>query len=340
MFVVDSYTQKYATYIDMPDREFFIGAINLARENVDAIKHIVDEKGLEFVKSHSPIAFISKLSKQLDIECEVPRKALNDSRARRAFIMGDVDLGEDDWGTYFDMRNNLVKLAKANSTPLLMYPTMSYPDKPRFRFVFLPKRALNQKQYYQAVKWIYDSIGCEVTDDSDFRMIANRNLPVFYSQEQCDEIYSTFEDKSLSALDNSLWKNIEVPKKYATIGKKVQAPKEFSVSEHTCTFDEQLLIHGAYEIAKTAVCQTYNRFWLLVRSLAAAEMSKGVSHDTAMKMLDIFADAAEDETTRLHWKVENRNLYENQMAQLDYEQLQRCRPLSSYYFFEKAKKFA
>ena len=69
-------------------------------------------------------------------------------------------------------------------------------------------------------------------------------------------------------------------------------------------------------------------------------MSKSVSHDTAMKMLDIFADAAEDETTRLHWKVENRNLYENQMVQLDYEQLQRCRPLSSYYFFEKAKKFA
>ena len=111
MFVVDSYKQKYATYIDMPDREFFIKAVEFARENVDAIKHIVDEKGLEFVKSHSPIAFISKLSKQLDIECEVPRKALNDSRARRAFIMGDVDLGEDDWGTYFDMRNNLVKLA-------------------------------------------------------------------------------------------------------------------------------------------------------------------------------------------------------------------------------------
>ena len=98
------------------------------------------------MKSQSPIAFISKFSKQLDIECEVPRKALNDSRARRAFIMGDVDLGEDDWRTYFDMRNNLVKLAKANFTPLLMYPTMSYPDKPRFRFVFLPKRALNQKQ--------------------------------------------------------------------------------------------------------------------------------------------------------------------------------------------------
>ncbi len=44
---------------------------------------------------------------------------------------------------------------------------------------------------------------------------------------------------------------------------------------------------------------------LLVRSLAAAELSKSVSHDTAMKMLDIFADAAEDRFTRLHWKVEN-----------------------------------
>ena len=46
MFVVDSYKQKYATYIDMPDREFFIKAVEFARENVDAIKHIVDEKGL------------------------------------------------------------------------------------------------------------------------------------------------------------------------------------------------------------------------------------------------------------------------------------------------------
>lgn len=340
MFVVDSYKQKYATYIDMPDRTFFIKAIEFARENVDAIKHIVDEKGLEFVKSHSPIAFVSKFSKQLDIECEVPRKALNDTRARRAFIMGDVDLGEDDWGTYFDMRNDLVKLAKANSTPLLMYPTMSYPNKPRFRFVMLPKRALNQKQYYQAVKWVYDSIGFEVTDDSDFRMIANRNLPMFYSQEQCDEIYSTFEDTSLTGLDNALWKHIDVPKKYATMGKKKQETKEFSVSEHTCKFDEDLLISGAYELAKTAVCQTYNRFWLLVRSLAAAEMSKSVSHETAMKMLDIFAEAADDETTKMRWKVDNRTLYENQMSQLDYEQLQKCRPLSSYYFLNSAKKFA
>ena len=340
MFVVDSYKQKYATYIDMPDRELFIKAIELARNNADAVKRVIDEKGFDFVKSHSPIVFISKFSKQLDIECEVPRKALNDTRARRAFIMGDVDLGEDDWESYFDMRNKLVKLAKANSTPLLMYPTLSYPTKPRFRFVFLPKRALNQKQYYQAVRWIYDSIGYDITDDSDFRMIANRNLPVFYSQEQCDEVYSTFEDSSLKGLDNSLWKNIKVPKKYASMGKKAQESKEFSVSEHMCQFDETLLIHGAYELAKTAICQTYNRFWLLVRSLAAAEMNKSVTHETAMQMLDIFADAADDETTRMRWKTENRALYENQMSQLDYEQLKKCRPLSSYYFLEKAKKFA
>ena len=49
-----------------------------------------------------------------------------------------------------DLRYKLIKFAENYNTPIVIYPTISFPEKPRFRVVFFVKRQLNEKNYFKA----------------------------------------------------------------------------------------------------------------------------------------------------------------------------------------------
>lgn len=345
MYVSNSYLDRFCTYCDMNDRDFFLAVIEKAKNSVEAAQEFINEHadedrgGVALLKQNTPIIYISSLSKQIEIESVITRSLISSDRARRKFIMGDVDFdaGEEDLSN--NLRNALISFADKYKTPLLIYPTISYPIKPRFRFVFLTNRVMNYKNYWKAVKWVYEQVGFEATDTSDFRLNANRNAPLFYLDEQVKNIYSTFNDMDLKPLDNSLWKDEEVPPEASKLPNKVKGRAPLDPKLHGVKFDPDLILIAARDISKSKICEKYASFWILVRALAASVICGGTDYDTAMKCLDEFSNAGKDALTRERWKIENRSLYDSQVSQLsvgvDYSQIV---PLCRYREFSFATK--
>lgn len=327
MYISDNLYSRRCSYVDLPDREFFAEALRIAGEMQMSIAGSGVSK--EFVKKHTPIAHISCLSKQTSGENDVDRRYIHGERARRRFLMGDVDFNPGQEKESKDLRERLISFAHAEKTPLMIYPTISYPQKPRFRFVFLTTRLMDGTQYHKTMLGLYSKVGYEATDASDFNIAMNRNLPVFDSREQVDAVFSTFEDGSLEPLDWSpLAKGVRLPKR------KKPRLEEASASDHAVKMSEQLLLKGAVRLAGSPVCQSYDAgFWRVVASLAAAVVCGGISEKTALAVLDVLAQRATDDVSeQRRWRVGNANLLRQheQRLSLDSDALSKTKPLSKW----------
>lgn len=329
MYVSASFKDKSARYIDLSDIEFFKACIQEAIDLLPAVLDVNMEK--DTIKQRTPICHISKLSKQKSVESIVDRKYLHTDRARRGFIMGDVDYEAHEVEESEAFKQALISFAQEKHTPLLIYPTASYPEKPRFRWVMFTKRIMAPTQYHKAMKYVYDTLGFSCTDKSDFDIRANRNLPIFDSQAQVDGIYSTLDDITLEALDNALFKDVQVPKK------KLSPVKIDDPTIHGTTLNSELVLKAAEELATTPICAIYNSFWRVVKALAAAVLCEGIDEATARQALIIFAKAAPDANTKYRWEQENQILFDKQAAYLRTDaDFMETQPLIAYGNFARA----
>lgn len=327
MYVTNSIYDSFARYVDVDDRTFFSTALECAKSKYTELL----EADRSQIKQLTPVCFISSLSSQKESEKFVQRKILNTDRARRKFIMIDADFQESAESESIRMQENLKALAEKYKTPLMIYPTVSYPDKPRFRAVLLVKRGLSPSKYWCAMTWLYKEIGFNVLDKSDLRISANRNLPVFCNDDQISAIYSTFDDLSLEPLDNKLWADIAAPKKNELSADQLKDLKEVS-------YDEDELIKGAKLISTRQIAKSYETFWHLVASIAAAVVLEQIDEDLALELLDEFAEAGENDSQKAKWRAGNNELYQQFVTQYREipENISKARQLHSYSEFLNA----
>ena len=326
MYVTSSIYDTFARFVDLDDRSFFTQALSIAKDNY---LKLVEERSK--IKQHTPVCFISTLSGKKDSENFASRKLLNTDRARRKFLMIDADFSEGEEERSERLQEKLKELATNYRTPLMIYPTVSYPEKPRFRAVLLVKRGLTPQKYWSAMTWLYRELETSVLDKSDLRISANRNLPVFCNDEQVEKIYSTFEDMSLKELDNSLWKDIESPKKN-------QLTKDQLEDLSNVTYDEDKLIDGAKEISKKEIVKSYETFWQIAASLAAGVILEQIEEDLAFEILDMLAEVGENPSQVSKWQSGNRELYQQFKSQYSEipENIAKARPLHTYTEFSSA----
>ena len=327
MYITNSMYDLYAKYVDLDDRTFFSRSVEIAKENMFKLQEVEIDR----IKQSTPVCYMSSLSSQKDGEQIVLRKVLNSSRGRRKFLMIDADF---EVGQEIDSEKLIERLknfAERMKTPLLIYPTISYPEKPRFRAVILVKRGLNDSKYWCAMKWLYDELETEILDASDLRITANRNLPIFCNEEQVKAVYSTFDDMSLEPLDNSLWKDVKAPPKQELSEEQLADLKEVE-------YDEETLLEGATILAKRKIAKSYETFWHVVASIAAAVRLEQVDEEVAYEMLDNFAQAGEEQTKIRAWEIGNRELYNQFSTQYKEipENIVKARPLNSFSEFVKA----
>lgn len=327
MYVTSSIYDTFARFVDLDDRSFFTQALSIAKDNY--LKLVEEDRSK--IKQHTPVCFISTLSGKKDSENFASRKLLNTDRARRKFLMIDADFSEGEEERSERLREKLKELATNYRTPLMIYPTVSYPEKPRFRAVLLVKRGLTPQKYWSAMTWLYRELETSVLDKSDLRISANRNLPVFCNDEQVEKIYSTFEDMSLKELDNSLWKDIESPKKN-------QLTKDQLEDLSNVTYDEDKLIDGAKEISKKEIVKSYETFWQIAASLAAGVILEQIEEDLAFEILDMLAEVGENPSQVSKWQSGNRELYQQFKSQYSEipENIAKARPLHTYTEFSSA----
>lgn len=327
MYVTSSIYDTFARYVDLDDRTFFLQALSIAKDNY--LKLLEEDRSK--IKQYTPVCFVSTLSGKKDSENFASRKLLNTDRARRKFLMIDADFAEGEEERSERLQEKLKDLANQYQTPLMIYPTVSYPEKPRFRAVLLVKRGLTPQKYWSAMTWLYKELETSILDKSDLRISANRNLPVFCNEDQIEKIYSTFEDMSLKDLDNSLWKDIEAPKKN-------QLTKEQLEDLSSVVYDEDKLIEGAKVISTKDIVKSYETFWQIAASLAAGVILEQIDEDLAFEILDMLAEVGENPSQIAKWQSGNRELYQQFKSQYTEipENIAKSRPLHTYTEFSSA----
>lgn len=329
MYVTGSIYDLFATFIDLDDRTFFQNCLEIAKSNMFKI----EEADTSEIKQATPVCYMSSLSSQQPSEQIVMRKLLNSSRGRRKFIMIDADFDIGQETDSEELRSRLIKFAEQYKTPLMIYPTISFPEKPRFRAVLLTKRGLDASKYWSAMTWLYEQLDTPVLDASDLRITANRNLPIFCNSEQVDTVYSTFEDTELQPLDNSLWKHIKAPKKKELTEEQLSDLKEVE-------YDEEELLKGSKVLATRKIAKSYETFWHVVASIAAAVQLEQIEEEVAFEMLDNFAQAGEELHKIRAWEIGNRELYNQFATQYKEipENIAKARPLNSFSEFSKSAR--
>lgn len=320
MFIGNNLFARYAEYIDLTDRDFFTACLDKARETVSET----------ITKQNAPIAFCSRLASQKTSESLVTRKTVHDaSRTKRRYLMIDADYEPDQTRQANKLYSAARSLAETHRTPIMIYPTLSYPQKPRFRVVYLTRELMNAQRYEQAMIWLYDQLGLTATDPSDTRITTNRNLPAFCTEDQLDIIYSTFDNEALEPLDNTLWKNTPLPPKPKTAHPVVVASDR--------AYDTAVLSTCIRTVCSAKDLTDYNRMWYYIQAVAvdvlAGRLTDEAARETAREMA---VYATDDAAKQQRWITGNTEMYEKHLDRLrtDESQLTRAWPLCAYSGFE------
>lgn len=318
MYTAPSLFAKHCEYNSLDDRTFFTTALEIAQKyQVDSID-----------KNNIPVVFGSKLLKQTKDETIVPRKVAQDrERVKRSFILLDVDYNEDEQELSEALWNRIIEFGHTYSTPVMMYPTPSWPTKPRFRAVFLTKSLLNATQYEKAVRWLADELMYEITDPMDYHISPNKNLPVFSSQDMADACYSTFTNLLLEPLPSDLWKKVSVKQR-----QKPQTNTYAPLSELGLAYDRDKLWEAAHNMALDEFVSTYATYWIVSRSVALDVYTGSLTEEEGKKLVTIFASGAPTMSQRLKWSSGNKRLLLKDLEILarDPEARSYARPLYSY----------
>ena len=295
-------------FIDLDDRDFFTHCLKTAISRQPDI----EDAGFsdDYIKKHTPVIFASTLSKHDKIkDAVITRKDVNTSRARRKFLMIDADFEPGQESESELMRERLVKLASRLKTPLMIYPTVSFPDKPRFRAVLLSKRAMSSDAYFQGMSWLYDALDMSPLDDSDLRMSANRNAPIFKSDEQVDAIYSTFEDDDLSPLDNKLWSSYPKPKTRTKTSDYTQVVSDFSDSD--IKLEPSEVKRAMKNVINGPLAESRGSSWFFIESVGAAVVTGVIDEKLAYDIVSMLASRAESDELRHKWEAGNIEMLED-----------------------------
>lgn len=326
MYVTSNYYQKDARYIDMTDLDFFHYSLKIAE---DQLQERLDKKGAytkeeidEAKMKEVPVMYATTVSSKKPDEVFLARKEIS-SRARNRHLIIDADFNEGEEKEAEDFKRECVALALSYETPIFIYPTPSYPDKPRFRVIFFVKRVLSEATYFQAMTWLYDELNAEPNDKSDLYIKSSNNAPSFFNEAQLDGVIDKTQDKNLKPLDNSLWRDYDKPKvRKANTGK--------SKYDELMITDEELVI-GSTLIAPM-IGDDYDFFWKFASSLYRAEHFEQISQEQAEKVMKIIASGITNQNRVKETELDNLTYYTELRGRLanDEVSMMKARPLLSY----------
>lgn len=374
MYISRNLYDPVATYINLSDQEFFKEALKTATDNYyhhekELAEDEISDKFNRVKHAATPVFYATTVSKRTADDISRPRVELND-RLRRKFIVLDMDFAATDQDNSVALRELLIYFAKKFHCQLVIYPTPSYPEKPRFRAIVFTGSQLTEKTYWQAAHWLTDMLmhpdriysaadvkngkvdltgaikmAMSLSDkfDQGFDKIkSNNNLPVFINQAQVDAVYSNLDDDEFKPLKPSadhLWRSKEWAKKANKQFKRsVKVDQSRQAADDAVKLDADKLLVAAEEYAQTDDAKNYETFWPFVYSLARAVVVGQVGSGTAALILKKVADGAPDTVTQTAWQTGNQQLYQTALDRIQSGKsaLTSIRPLIKYPHFDQA----
>ena len=304
MYISQNVYDRDARYIDLSDQDFFHEAIKIAKRKYEDDKSneiiYTDEDIEQIKKNQTPVFFASNLTKRSNQEIFVRRRGLKD-RLRRKYLIIDADFNQGEEEQSQELFDKAISLAEEYETPIVIYPSASYPLKPRYRIIFFVKRMLNATSYKKAMIWLYSELETKATDRSDFYITGNNNAPIFFNEAQLDKIIDTTQNKDLKPLNNKLWSHIKVKKERSQ--QDYQLKTEYD--RYPIKKDEFTRMMSFMSI------DSYDEFWKFSYSLLRAEINDQITHDQALNAMKMISQVAPNDETQLQWEQDNINKYQS-----------------------------
>ena len=230
--------EKTATYFDIDDILFFKQVHQLAlknyEQNKDDLEILSTDELANYKKEHSPVIYastVTKYNKMLDQF--ITRTEMNE-RARRKYLILDMDFNQGEEAEALTFKRLFMNYADKQELAYLIYPTISYPTKPRFRCVLFTQKAMTEKSYFQAITWLYGELGLptltyteleslgithvydeqtmtivKALDASNKKIKSNNNAPLYVNGEQIAFAVDKLDNPN--KLDNKVWRDVPAP---------------------------------------------------------------------------------------------------------------------------------
>lgn len=297
MYICRNLYDNWAFSIDLPDTDFFHQAIKEAKSAWEKTK----TNPTTISKQQAPIFFCSTLAAATKEEEVVPRaEVYNKKRTKRRFLVIDADYNQGQEDEAARLLEAARALAQKHNTYYLIYPTDSYPTKPRYRLIFFTSQLLNNRRYAQAISWLTEELGVELTDTSDKRINSNYNLPIINSQAQYEAIETNLNQDKLNPLDWKLWKDTHpMPKEVE------EAIYDHQSKTHT-GYDPYLLELAATVTAELGLVTDYLPFFSLTESIALEVIDGKLDEEQARRLMVLLAEnSTAPAAQRTLWAEEN-----------------------------------
>ena len=327
MYVAKNIYASDILFVGMPDDKFLHETIELAKKRYALDKDItLDNELADKLKyQQTPVMFCSTVDKFDKTKDLVVNKKELFSRLKQRFIVIDADFEAGQEAQSNMLRANCIKLAMTHNSKLIIYPSASYPAKPRFRAIFFVKRVMNNSSYFKAVTWLFEQLNYTATDRNDYR-IRNTNLPYFTDTEQIDNVFDNTLDPTMGKLDNKLWSGYDA----------APAKKDYVFDTGPLDrlhFDEDTALQLADKFIQSGLADEYSTVWPFVNSLARAHALDQISDSSARKVLVKIADVASEVHIAERWAHSNVSMFNAAKLAIESDQskMLAARPLIKYF---------
>lgn len=282
MYVTKNLYEKFAQYVDMESMKFFI---QMSKRAFDVYK-----TGKKFKKNETPVVYGSSV-KDFNDEYDkvIARVEMNQRGVLRDFIGIDWDFDEGDEDKLEKLLTNLKQFHEKYQTPIIIYPTFSYPKKPRVRTVMFTEEEMDKMSYAQAVTFVVKALDVDPKDESNYNIAHNFNLPIINTPEQKEMM--TFHKTYVDKLPNALWSKVKsnVPVRKSVAVKRTPVSRIESQSR-----DRQSIEKGLQNLSNNMKAQNNNRldfntwtnFFQFLHSVARAEAIGSISRADALYILE------------------------------------------------------
>lgn len=350
--------ESYATYIDLPDDEVIRNlhqlAVELYNRNKDVLSDLDDSEIAKIKEKHGVVLYGTTVSKRTMEDMRIARVDMN-GRLRRRYLIIDADFNYNEEEASDYAKQRFIDVCEKQKAPYFIYPTLSYPEKPRWRGIVLTKNLLNESSYYKAISWLYSEMGVrnpedyanvgesildkvfpplertmsERMDAGNKNIRSNNNAPLYINEEQVTSVIDRFDIEEGTPLTNDLWKNQKAPRKkkggrYAT---KTKDDSEI--------LSDDFVINASIRFGKSADAQNYETFWQFLHSVARAEYHSQITEEQVALILRHVAQS-DVPYLKAQWILKNPQMYRQEKVRVFESEsyLANAKPLLKWYDFK------
>ena len=206
------------------------------------------------------------------------------------------------------------------------YPSISYPTKPRYRFVLKVEPILTQQTYGQVVQNIIDLIGFADGDESNKQITHLMNAPAYSSEEAVDKAVFNKTGKSYDVSEYIDETSKESKKEKSSKKSKSKEQDSIDTQLESETLDKALESYIQNENVLHQLENNYNYFWRLTESVAMAQINETIDRAFAEQIMTKIALGNKD------WEDNNIEELDQQIRKLnqDVSRQKLVQPITSY----------